>query len=60
MKTQLTHVARFAADDKGGAAIEVGILAAAIGLAIVQVVAAQPGGQLGGILQRVVANISGR
>jgi Flp pilus assembly pilin Flp len=60
MKTLLAQIAHFAADDQAGAAIEFGILATAIGLAIVQVVGQnQNGAQLGGLLQRVAAEING-
>ena len=60
MKTLLAQFAHFAADDKAGAAIEFGILATAIGLAIIQVVGQNHNGtQLGGLLERVAAEING-
>lgn len=58
MKTLLARIAWFAADDKASAATEYGLLATAIGLAIVQVVG-QGGTQLGGLLERVAAEING-
>jgi Flp pilus assembly pilin Flp len=59
MKTLLAQIGRFAADDTGATATEYGILATAIGLAIVQVVD-QNGTQLGGLLERLAADMSGR
>ena len=53
-----TLLAQFAADETGSTATEYGILATAIGLAIIQVVA-QTGIQLGVLLERVAADIKG-